>query len=134
MPFLPFPDPLSIATLALRLAVGTVFLVHGPPKWRHPEGLAQGTGLPVWFGKFLGAAETLGGAALVLGFLTNLAAIGLSLVMLGALSFHLFRWKTPFTSPGKAGWEYDLTLLAACTALVALGGGELTLANILGWA
>ena len=127
------PDPLSIGALSLRLAVAAVFIAHGPPKWRHPEGLAGATGLPVWFGKFLGAAETVGALALFFGILVQPAAIGLALIMVGALRYHLFVWKTPFTAMGKGGWEFDLTLLAACTTLVTLGGGGLTLGNLLGW-
>lgn len=121
------PDPLSIGMFALRLAVAAIFFVHGPPKWRHPEGFAQGTGLPVWFGKFLGLAETLGALALFSGLLVQPAAIGLALIMMGALRYHLFVWKTPFTAMGKGGWEFDLLLLAALVTLVALGGGALSI-------
>lgn len=121
------PDPLSIGMFALRLAVAAVFFVHGPPKWRHPEGLAQSTGLPVWFGRFLGAAETCGALALFLGVLVQPAAMGLALIMVGALRYHLFVWKTPFMSAGKGGWEFDLLLLASLIALVALGGGGISL-------
>lgn len=121
------PDPLSIGMFAIRLAVAAAFFVHGPPKWRHPEGVAQGTGLPLWFGKFLGGAETLGSPALFLGVLVQPAAIGLALIMMGALRYHLFVWKTPFTAMGKGGWEFDLLLLASLVALVALGGGGISL-------
>ncbi|MBI2444371.1 MAG: DoxX family protein [Candidatus Magasanikbacteria bacterium] len=73
--------------------------------------------------KFLSVVEPLGGIAVLLGFLTQLAAAGLGLVMLGALRFKLGVWKMPFMAQDKTGWEFDLLILAAAIALFLMGGG-----------
>src|SRR3989344_7015822 len=68
------------ALLALRVAVGAVFIYHGNMKW----GFAWGTpGISVM--KILSIAEPLGGAAMIAGVLTNWAALGLMIIMAGAL-------------------------------------------------
>jgi putative oxidoreductase len=44
--------------------------------------------LPVWFGYFIGACELIGGVALFVNRTRRLAAIGLAIIMAGALYFH----------------------------------------------
>ncbi|MBI4428791.1 MAG: DoxX family protein [Ignavibacteriales bacterium] len=46
--------------------------------------------------KILSIAEPLGGLAMILGFLTPLAAVGLSIVMLGAINMKIFAWGLKF--------------------------------------
>ncbi|MGA7925831.1 MAG: DoxX family protein [Candidatus Sulfotelmatobacter sp.] len=49
---------------------------------------------------FLGIAEVAGGLGLAFGVLTQLAAFGLILIMLGAILKKIFAWHT-----GLPGWE-----------------------------
>jgi uncharacterized membrane protein YphA (DoxX/SURF4 family) len=65
--------------------------------------------------------ELLGGAALILGLLTRLAALGLLVIQLGAIYFVT----SPLgLSPAQGvGYEFNLCLVAMCLALVILGGG-----------
>jgi putative oxidoreductase len=100
--------------LILRLVVAIVFLVHGIKKLDGKMGS---------FMTFIGIAETLGGAALLVGFLTQLAALGLAIIMLGAIYKKVVEWKVPFTTMEKMGWEFDLMILGACAALMTLGSG-----------
>jgi putative oxidoreductase len=52
----------------------------------------------------LGVAELAGGLGVALGVLTQLAAIGLILVMLGAIQKKIFVWQTGFwVSMGPTG-------------------------------
>ena len=46
-------------------------------------------GLPAWFGYFIGACEVAGAIGLLVRKLTTTAAIGLTLISLGAFYFHL---------------------------------------------
>ncbi len=46
-------------------------------------------GLPVWFGYFIGACEVAGAIGLLIRPLSALAAIGISIIMLGAVYFHV---------------------------------------------
>ena len=102
------------AQLVLRLVIAAIFLTHGPKK----IGGSMGS-----FMAFIGAAETAGGIAMVLGFLTQLAALGLGIVMLGAIWKKINEWHVPFTAMDKIGWEFDLMILAGCVVLLFMGGG-----------
>jgi putative oxidoreductase len=100
--------------LLLRLPIAIIFLVHGTKKLDGSMGN---------FMRFIGVAETLGGLAILLGFLTQLAALGLAIIMIGALYKKIVEWKVPFTAMDKMGWEFDLMILGACAALMTLGSG-----------
>lgn len=111
--------------LLLRLSVGAIFLYHGIQKWAvwsAPAGDPSGEGL-VNLMKFLSIVEPLGGAALVLGVLTQLAALGLSLVMVGAIYYKVVVWKIAFMAGNTTGWEFDFILLAANLAILFCGAG-----------
>lgn len=45
-------------------------------------------GLPIWFGTFIGLAEIAGGIGIWHRKTSTLAAMGLSLIMLGAVYYH----------------------------------------------
>ncbi len=53
-------------------------------------------GLPGWFGYFIGACEVAAAIGLFIRPLTALAALGVSLIMLGAIYFHIMH--TPLAS------------------------------------
>ncbi len=125
-----FPFVLSqdVVLLLLRVAVGAVFLGHGFLKrglWKSKEKQPQG-GLF----KLLSVCEPLGGLALVLGFLTPWAALGLGIIMLGALYHNIFVWKKPFSAV-PSGWEFDAVLLAVLVGLLSLGAGAYSLDALL---
>jgi putative oxidoreductase len=66
------------------------------------------------------------GAAL--GVLIQLAAIGLILVMLGAIQKKIFVWRTGFWGKhGADGWHYDLMLALMCLVIATTGGGRYVL-------
>lgn len=109
-----------LAPLLLRLTLGVVFIAHGLPKFTGTEGVAQffGTiGIPAPFAMVLlvGAIEVIGGALLLIGYGTRIAAALLALVMLGAII-------TVKLSMGFVnGWEFELVLLAGVLSLVLSG-------------
>lgn len=111
--------------LILRLAVAAVFLLHGWPKLKNAEAMAQGIGWPKEAVMLLGAVESLSSLALIFGAWMQLAALLLCVVMLGALYYKINKWKIPFMSQNSTGWEFDLTLLAANIAILLTGGGSL---------
>jgi putative oxidoreductase len=114
---------------ALRLVVGIIFVVHGWPKLTNARGMASafgqaGTGMIVFL-TALGAVETLGGIAMILGIWVQIAAIVLALVMVGAIGAKNTMMKTGFTAQQATGWEFDLTLLAANLVLLTTGPGRI---------
>ena len=66
--------------------------------------------LPVWFGYFIGLCEVVGGAALFVPLTRRPAALGLSVIMAGALYFH--GAYTPLVMGGPA-----LLVFGACVFL-----------------
>ena len=122
----------SFAELALRIAVGTVFLVHGLQKqmfWK-TQPSAQLPLAMIKVLRVLSIVEPLGGVAMLAGFLTRPAAIGLSIIMLGAINLKSRQMKKGFT--GDGGWELDFMILGATVALLLLGAGAWSLDRVLG--
>jgi len=72
-------------------------------------------------------AEPIGALAMAVGFLTQWAALGFIIIMLGAINFKINKWKSPFSAQDKTGWEFDFIILAANTAILLLGAGALSL-------
>ena len=129
----------GIGGLALRVPVGTILAAHGAQKlfgWFGGYGL-EGTGQ--WMASIgltpgylmatlAGSAEFLGGLALILGLLTRPAALVTAFTMVVAiLTVHLNNGL--FMS--NNGYEFALSLLAATSALVFLGGGRFSLDKLL---
>ena len=128
----------DLATLVLRITVGSVFIAHGVPKVFGPVtgphgrgrtvGLLTSRRLPmpellVWG---LALTELVGGAFVLVGLLTRVAAVPLAVVV--ALAIPLAKWKHGFID----GWDWPYSLVGACTTIALLGGGEYSLDASLG--
>ena len=117
--------------LVLRVALGTMFLVHSlylklvvftlPGTVKFYESI----GVPGWGAHATIAVEAIGGTLLILGYRTREAALVLLPVLLGASWVH---WKNGwlFTNAG-GGWEYPVFLAVATVSQVLLGNGALAL-------
>jgi putative oxidoreductase len=113
----------DIALLLLRLMVGIVFITSGCKHLKDPATRSKGLGMSKSVTIFLGAAELAGGLGVITGVLAQLAAIGLILVMLGAIQKKIFTWHTGFWGKsGTDGWSYDTMLVVMNLVIVATGG------------
>lgn len=73
-----------------------------------------------------------GGLGVVSGVLAQLAAIGLMVVMLGAMQKQIFTWRTGFWGKsGTNGWSYETMLVVMNLVIVTAGGGYLTLTHLI---
>jgi len=118
----------DVALLLMRLMVGAVFLTSGWNHLKDPDTRSKDIGMSKTFAIFLGAAEFAGGLGVAFGVLAQLAAIGLTLVMLGAIQKKIFVWHTGFWGKsGTNGWSYDLIMIVMCLVIVTTGGGNLSL-------
>jgi putative oxidoreductase len=118
----------DIAILLLRLMVGIIFASSGLSHLKDPEGRSKSIGMSKAFTVFLGAAELAGALGVMFGVLTQLAAAGLILLMLGAIQKKIFVWKTGFWGKhGTDGWHYDLMLVVMNLAIITTNGGKFVL-------
>lgn len=124
----------------VRLVLGTVFFLHGSQKalgWFGGYGFAatmhaftQGMHIPTVFAFLAIAAEFLGGIALILGFLSRIAVLGIATNMVVAISMvhHHFGVFMNWAGNQKGeGYEYHLLALALCLILLVKGSGALSL-------
>ena len=125
----------ALGLLVLRVVVGVVFIAHGSQKL-FTYGLAGITGGFEQMGVPMASVaaplvtfvELIGGVALILGFLTPIAAALLAIDMLGAILF--VHGKNGLFLPN--GYEFALTLLAANVTLLLAGPGAAAVDNVLG--
>jgi putative oxidoreductase len=108
----------------LRLMAGLVFADSGIADLKDPLARSKSIEVPKNFAIFLGAAELLGGVAVIVGLLVQLASIGLILVMLGAVQKKIFVWKTGFWGKDGLGWYYELTFISMLFVVLCTGGGR----------
>jgi putative oxidoreductase len=133
-------NALNLALLGLRVVAGVVMLAHG---WNHLRRNLQGPGVANWFASLglrpgpvhawlVTVTELAGGALLVAGFLSPLAAgsvVGVAVV--AWITNHRRAGFFVFSRPTE-GWEYVMTLTIVGLALGALGPGEWSIDHTLG--
>jgi putative oxidoreductase len=114
----------DFSLLLLRLMVAAVFATSGWSHVKDPRGRAESIGMSPGFTAFLGAAELAGALGVALGLLTQLAAMGLILIMLGAIHKKVFVWHTGFWGEKSSGWHYDLMFIVMNLVIIATNGGR----------
>jgi len=115
----------NAALLILRIITAAIFFVAAwfkIPFWKgsHPEI----TPTMLLITKITSIAEPLGALALLIGFLTRLAAGGLTIIMIGAIFVLQFMWNIGFVTPTSSGWNMPLMVLGGCVILMAFGAGD----------
>lgn len=117
----------DLGLLLLRLMVGLVFAASGYGHLKNPAERSKSIGMSKAFTIFLGIAELAGALGLAAGVLTQLAAFGLILIMLGAISKKIFVWHTGFWGEKSSGWHYDLMLVLMNLVIAFTNGGAYVL-------
>ena len=127
----------DMAGVIMRVTLGAVMLPHGLQK---VFGLFGGAGLQATLQTFTGRlglpmpvavlvilAESAGALGLIFGFCTRLCALGIALVMGGAIV--MVHWQHGFFMnwfgrQAGEGFEYHLLAIGLALALVVHGGGK----------
>ena len=118
----------GVALLLMRLMVGLVFGTSGWDDLKDPADRSKDIGMSKGFTVFLGIAELAGGLGVAFGVLTQLAALGLILLGLGAIQKKVFVWHTGIWGKhGTDGWHYDLMLIVMNLVIITTGGGSYVL-------
>lgn len=114
----------DLGLLLLRLMVAIVFVTSG---WSHATKSAERSKsiqMSQGFTIFLGIGELAGGLGVAFGVLTQPAAAGLILIMLGAIEKKMFLWHTGFWGDKTFGWHYELMLLVMSLVILFTDGGN----------
>ena len=126
----------DIGLFIARISLGIVILPHGLQKLLGLFGGAGfsgtvdffvGSGLPSAVAILIIIAESFGALGLILGFLSRLAAFGITLIMLGAIFMvHIqngffMNW---FGNQAGEGFEYHLLALGLSLVVLIKGGGK----------
>jgi putative oxidoreductase len=117
----------DLGLLLMRIMVALVFITSGYSHLKHPATRAKSIGMSKPFTIFLGAAEVAGGLGVAFGVLTQLAAFGLILLMLGAIQKKIFVWHTGFWGEKASGWHYDLMFIVMNLVIAFTNGGNYVL-------
>jgi uncharacterized membrane protein YphA (DoxX/SURF4 family) len=122
----------DLTSLILRLAVGTLFIIHGYPKLtaqrKQGEAWMKSVGMPAAMVPLGGVFEFFGGLALILGLFTPIIAVLSALWMLSTTWFSKSKLKKKYAS----GYEIDVTLFLVAIALALLGSGIYSIDHLLG--
>jgi len=106
----------------IRILLAVSFAVSSYNKAKNFKKFSKSNGVPVPVARVIALAEICAAGALITGILTQLAALGLMLLMLNTLCLHLFKWHSPYWA-ASGGWEYDLMLFALASVILLTGGG-----------
>jgi uncharacterized membrane protein YphA (DoxX/SURF4 family) len=133
----------TIVPLLLRIALAAIFIFHGfhlvgdpgngwGAAWMKPQKPAspdEPAAPPPPAVVQLAAAwgQLIGGIALAFGFLTRLAALGIIIIMAGAIA--LVHWPNGFDMQ-KGGFEYNFAIIMMCLCLVLGGPGPLAVDHL----
>ena len=128
------------ATAILRLVLGVVFFAHGAQKmlgWFGGFGFSGTMGfftnmmhIPAALAFLAIAAEFFGGMGLILGFLTRIAAFGITVNMLVAIAavHRAFGFFMNWSGQQKGeGFEFHLVVLAITVFLMIRGAGAFSI-------
>ncbi len=118
----------DLALLLMRILVGLVFITSGWSHTKDPVTRGKSIGLSPGITRVIGVAEMAGGAGVAFGVFPQVAALGLILIMLGAIQKKLLVWKTGFWGKhGNDGWHYDLLFVVMSLVIATTGGGRYVL-------
>lgn len=117
----------DIGILLLRIMAGVVFISSGWSHLKSPAERSKKIGMSKGFTICLGTAEIAGSLGIMFGVLTQFAALGLIILMLGAIQKKIAAWHTGFWGKDGYGWHYDLMLIVMCLVIVSTDGGKYVL-------
>ena len=114
----------DLGLLLLRLIVGIVFVNSGWNHLKDAEARSKSIGMTKGLTIVLGLGELAGGLGVTFGVLTQIAAMGLILIMLGAIYKKIFEWHTGFWGEKASGWHYDVLFVVINLVILFTDGGR----------
>jgi putative oxidoreductase len=123
----------SLGLLILRIVVGAAFMFHGWPKIQNATAwMGADAPVPPALQAAAAAAEFVGGAALILGLFTRLAALALAITMaVAAWMVHISQGHAFVAKPGDPSWELAAVYFACSLLFLLAGPGRFSLDALL---
>lgn len=130
----------GLAPLVVRVIVGIIIAAHGLQKLQMGSAFAAqvrelGLPLPVLAGYTIAFVELIGGILLIVGLLSRLTALVLTMNQAGAILVVKIGtgvgFLSPLDTPG-VGAELDLALIAGYLTIFFVGPGRYSLDHVLG--
>ncbi len=132
MKLIRFSADAHLASLFLRISVGSMFLLHGIGKLffigieKVLPGFVQ-QGFPEWAAYVSSIVELIAGLLLIIGLYSRVAVLLLMPVAIGVLIYHVPNgWV--FHNPG-GGWEYPKLIIVSLVSIFLLGTGKYGMTN-----
>ena len=117
----------ELSHFGLRISVGVLLIVHSLGKFDSGTGgFFSSIGLPSEMAPLIGLLELLGGALLIAGVLTRIAA---SLVAIEMLTIMVYVKKLQSFS-GKNGLELELLIFMVLLTVIVLGPGRISISHL----
>jgi putative oxidoreductase len=131
---------MAYGLLLLRVVAGLTISAHGVQKlfgWfgghgvRGTAGFFENLGFrpPLLLAALAGLGEA-SGVLFALGFVTPLAAVGITIVMLNAIA--VVHWSKGFFN-GNGGFEFPLLIATVAVSVAAAGPGRFSIDRAIGW-
>ena len=120
-----------LGSFLLRVGLAVIFIFHGYLKLIQEGGRAWTDSLDGDTQMAVAWGEMVCGVALLIGLLSRLAAVGLVVIMVGAIVVQTGRYDFIYvgeyhrSAPSRipTGAEYNFALIVMCLAVVAIGSG-----------
>lgn len=119
----------GVGLLILRVVFGLGLILHSWPKIQAPFSWAKGGHIPGALQALATLGEFGGGVALLFGFLTPLACLGVLGVMAGAWWFQ--HRGNPWVNPGGKSFELASLYFTLALALLFTGPGRFSLDSLI---
>jgi putative oxidoreductase len=132
----------ALGPFSLRLGLAVICLSHGARKLLVTDGAQWSAELDTNVQLAVAWGEAIGGVALLFGFLTRPAALGIGCIQVGAIIYvtgkrdfidinTLPASLQPMALTFHVGWEYNFALIVMCVALIFMGGGRLAIDSLM---
>lgn len=127
-----FHGPGAVGLFILRVFVGYAMALHGLEKMQNPMGWMPGGDIPGFLQALAAVAEFFGGLAIMFGFFTPLACLGVMSTMFVATLFILHKsdWSAYFVAPqsakGAASYESSAVYFIFALVIFLTGPGLLS--------
>ena len=120
----------AIGLLFLRIVAGAALMIHGWDKIQNPFGwMGENAPVPGVLQALAALSEFGGGLALIVGFLTPLASLGIMSTMLGA--YFVVHKGDPWINPGGSSFELASVYFLIAATLLLTGPGKLSMDALL---